>query len=141
MDDSIDQSEQIKQIERGLDLLFTTEIAKNLLNSVDIQALHDGGGYDEAVDYEQLAETLGRTLGRGFGKQLLSRFSDDHLVVRFAGSTVAGRLSAIVVRELLHQTEPEEVMTWFSEVADEGSLDVGDDITIPLTVVEESDED
>ncbi|WP_266082165.1 hypothetical protein [Haladaptatus caseinilyticus] len=141
MDDSIDRSERIEQIERGLDLLFTTEIAKNVLDSVDVQALYDGAGYDAAVDYEQLAETFGRTLGRGLGKQLLDRFGDDHMVVRFAGSTVAGRLSAIAVRELLHQTEPEEVMTWISAVADDGSLSVGGDIAIPIDVIEESDED
>ncbi|WP_227377351.1 hypothetical protein [Haladaptatus halobius] len=126
------RSDRLDRIERGLDLLFSTEIAKEILDSVDVEALDSGASFDEAVDYERLGEILGSALGHGLTKQLLDRVASDRFVTRVVGSSVAGRLGAMVVRELLDRTDPEELLTWLTDLADEESFDADDAIPIPV---------
>ncbi len=127
------QNDRLDRIERGLDLLFSTEIAKEILDSVDVEALDRGASFDDAVEYERLGELLGRALGRGLTRRLLDRVANDRFVTRVVGSSVAGRLGGMAVRELLDRTDPEELLTWladFGGATDRESFD--DAITIPV---------
>lgn len=69
------------------------------------------------------------------------RVAGDHFITRVVGSSVAGRLSAIIVRELLNQIELEELLASLSNIATENEFDVGDAIEIPIEVEDETDEE
>ena len=52
--------ERIASIERGLDALFATEVASEILEAVDFEAILAEQPAEDPVDVERLAEALGR---------------------------------------------------------------------------------
>lgn len=104
----------IDRIERGLDLLFATEVVKDILDGVDVEALAEGADYDDAVDYQQLGSALGRVAGRSVSRRFLG---SQHALVQTAGEVVVGRVSENVVRELLTRTDPQATLEWLANLS------------------------
>lgn len=138
--DDIPRDELLARIEQGLDLLFATEIAQEILENVDVDALLAGAPFDEAVQYEAVAETLGRAAGRGLVRRALGDPAEGNFAAVQAGQVVLGRLTGAAVRELLHRTDPDELLDGLAslsppEGSDRGGGDDGEGgggVSIPI---------
>ncbi len=128
----------IARIERGLDLLFATEVVKDILDGVDVEALASGADYDDAVDYQQVGEALGRVAGRGVSRRF---FENEHFLVQTVGEAVVGRVGATVVRGLLTRTDPQATLEWLATLSPDDVRGLSSDRKTVGNALEDGDED
>ena len=90
--------ERLERIERGLDLLFATEVAKEILEAVDFEAILAAEPAESPVDVDRLAAALGRPVGRVLAYRVLGSSGPAGFVGRTVGSRVGGRVFAETFR-------------------------------------------
>lgn len=99
-----DESSSTDTLEMGFELLLVAEVAGDVLEAVDFDALRDGTSFEEAVDAESLGAGLGRPAGHLLARRAIGDAAGDGLagtVAREAG----GRAGARVVRVAVERFE------------------------------------
>lgn len=113
-DSSGDQ--RLARIERGLDALFATEVAKEILEAVNFEAVLADQPADDPVDVDRLAEAVGRPLGRYLAHRIVGGSGAGGVAKRAVGSEVGGRIAAKTVRVAVEQVNAESVATTLAEL-------------------------
>ena len=114
-DDALDS------LDTGLDALALVDVARELFEAIDFEALQNGVAYEEAVDEAQLRETLGGPVGKVVARKLADRVVGGG-VTGLVGREVAGRVGSSLVEYLVETVDPEAVLTSLEELADEQAM-------------------
>lgn len=112
-----------KAIERGLDAYFAGDTVKDLLESIDIDALVEGAPLDDAVEYERLGKVLGAILGRAAARGVSNTSLFGRLVRESVGSEVGGRVGKAAVTALVEYANPQELIEDLQGAVDTEGLD------------------
>lgn len=93
MTDSTDDDGGAGAFERTVDAVFTADVAREVHDAIDFEAILADQPADEPIDFDHLADTLGRPVGRLLAKRLVD---DDgatglakQVVVSQVGNTAA----------------------------------------------------
>lgn len=111
--------ERLERIERGLDLLFATEVAKEILEAVDFEAILAAEPAEDPVDVDRLAAALGRPVGRVLAYRVLGRSGPAGFVGRTVGSRVGGRVFAETFRIAVERVDTGAVAGWLVDLDEE----------------------
>ncbi|WP_435333832.1 hypothetical protein [Haloarchaeobius sp. TZWWS8] len=90
--------QRLERIEQGLDALFATEVAKEILAAVDFEAILADEPATEPVDVDRLANAIGRPVGRLLAHYVVSGSGAGALAKRAIGSEVGGRVATETFR-------------------------------------------
>lgn len=112
-------AEHIDRIERGLDALFATEAAKEVLAAVDFEAILAEAPAADPVDVERLAEALGRPIGRALAHYVVGGSGASGVAKRAIGSEVGQRAAATGVRLAVEHVDPDRVAETLVELDEE----------------------
>lgn len=107
----------LDDIESGLDALVMVDVARELLEAIDLEALQEDAPVEEAVDEERLRRAIGGPAGRLAARRIADRATGGGLA-GLVGREVAGRVGAAAVRRAIERTDPEALAA---------ALDVGPD--------------
>jgi len=111
--------ERLEQIERGLDLLFATEVAKEILEAIDFEAILAAEPAEDPVDVDRLAAALGRPVGRVLAQRVLGESGATGLAGRTVGGRVGGRVAEETVRIAVENVDTGEVVERIVELDEE----------------------
>ena len=104
MSDSADDP-RLARIERGLDALFATEVAKEVLEAVDFEAILADEPAEDPVDVERLADAIGRPVGRVLARRVVDGSGASGLAKRSIGGTVGSRVAAATLRVVVENVD------------------------------------
>lgn len=93
-------------VDSGLNALFATQVAEEVFEAVDFEALRAGAPIDRAVDVEHLTRTVGQPAGRLLAREL-ARQAPGGKVTELLGREVGGVAAAFLLRRLLEGIDPE----------------------------------
>lgn len=110
---------RLERIERGLDLLFATEVAKEILEAVDFEAILAAEPAEDPVDVDRLAAALGRPVGRVLAQRVLGESGTTGLAGRTVGGRVGGRVAEETVRIAVENVDTGEVVERLVELDEE----------------------
>lgn len=71
MTDATDSDDGAGAFERTVDAVFTAEVAREVHEAIDFEAILADQPADQPVDFDQLADALGRPVGRLLAKRLV----------------------------------------------------------------------
>jgi hypothetical protein len=111
--------ERLEQIERGLDLLFATEVAKEILEAIDFEAILAAEPAEDPVDVDRLAAALSRPVGRVLAQRVLGESGATGLAGRTVGGRVGGRVAEETVRIAVENVDTGEVVERIVELDEE----------------------
>lgn len=111
--------ERIDSIERGLDALFATEVASEVLEAVDFEAIMAEEPAQDPVDVERLAEALGRPVGRALAQYVVGGSGASGVAKRAIGSELGQRAAATGVRVAVDHVDPDAVAETLVELDEE----------------------
>ncbi|MFD1513662.1 hypothetical protein [Halomarina rubra] len=114
------EDDTLDSIDDGLDALVLVDVARELVDAVDFEALQNGAAYAEAVDQTQLRRTLGGPVGRVVARRLADRVVGSG-VTGLVGREVAGRAGASLVEYLVEQVDPETILASLEAMAEESA--------------------
>lgn len=107
---------RLDSIERGLDALFATEVTREILEAVDVEAILADEPATDPVDVERLANAVGRVLAH----RVIDGSGATGFAKRTVGTRVGGRVAAETVRLAAENVDPQEVADALVEI-DEGT--------------------
>ena len=137
---SDEQNDALDSLDTGLDALVLVDVARELLEVVDVEALQNGVAVEEAVDGQQLRGTLGGPVGRVVARRLADRVVGSG-VSGLVAREVAGRAGASLVEYLIEQVDPETLGQSLEELVEEsGAAPSGEAVEDPVTVDINDDE-
>jgi len=96
----------LDDVESGLDALVVVDVARELLEAVDVEALQSGAPVEEAVDDERLRQAIGGPVGRLAARRIADRATGGGLA-GLVGREVAGRIGSAAVRRAVKRVDPE----------------------------------
>jgi hypothetical protein len=102
----------LDDIESGLDALVLVDIAREVLDAVDTEALQGDAPLDEAIDEGQLRQAIGGPAGRLVARQLADRATGGG-VAGLIGREIAGRVGSAAVRRAIERADPEALAAAF----------------------------
>lgn len=111
--------DHIDRIERGLNALFATEVAKEILEAVDFEAILAAEQAEDPVDVERLAEALGRPVGRALARYVVGGSGASGMAKRAIGSEIGQRAAATAVRVAIDNIDPDAVVETLAELDEE----------------------
>lgn len=93
----------LRAVDRGLDLLFATDVTKDVLEATDFDRLRGDAPIDEAVDVRNLAAAIGQSVGR-VAVRGVARTVVGGVVAGVFGSALGGRVDARLLRSAVERT-------------------------------------
>lgn len=99
-------ADALGKVESGLNALFAVELAEEVLEAVDFEALESGAPPEEVLDREQLRATMGEPVGRVLARAVASRAVGGGLP-GVLGRELAGRAGATLLRGVLEDVDAE----------------------------------
>jgi hypothetical protein len=118
MDDSTGAG-GLERIEQGLNAVFTAEATADILDAVDFEAILADEPAQAPVDAEQLAEALGRPVGRLLAHRVLGGSGATGLAKRAIGSEVGSRVTSGAVRVAVENVDTDAVTETLVEIDEE----------------------
>lgn len=98
MTDSTDDDGGAGAFERTVDAVFAAEVAREVHDAVDFEAILADQPVDEPIDFDQLADALGRPIGRLLAKRLVDSEGATGLAKRVVVSEVGNRAATKALR-------------------------------------------
>ncbi|WP_435358811.1 hypothetical protein [Haloarchaeobius sp. DFWS5] len=89
---------RLERIEQGLDALFVTDVATEILAAVDFEAILADEPATDLVDVDRLANAIGRPVGRLVVHHVVGGRGAAGLAKRTVGTEVGGRVAARTIR-------------------------------------------
>lgn len=130
MSEDASDGDPFDSVDTGLDALTLADVARDLLDAVDVEALQGGAAVEEAVDGDDLREAVGGPAGKLVARRLADRVVGggvSGLVAREA----AGRAGASLVTFVVEQVDAGTVGDALEELAEDPELDPdGEDPTV-----------
>lgn len=108
----------LDSIDDGLDALVLVDVARELVDAVDFEALQNGAAYEDAVDQPRLERALGGPVGRVVARRLADRVVGGG-VTGLVGREVAGRVGASLVEYLVERVDPETMLASLEAMTEE----------------------
>ncbi|WP_129113074.1 hypothetical protein [Halegenticoccus tardaugens] len=133
-----DADEALKRVESSLNALFVVQVAEEILEAVDFEALRVGEAYERAVDRERLGEALGRPAGRVVAQRMVHQVAGGGLA-GILGREIAGQVGALVFRTALRRADPDAVLNALESIAE--APDGGAEDAVIIEVESEEDEE
>ena len=118
MTDSPD-AQRLERIEDGLDVLFASEVAREVFAAVDFRAILADEPATDPVDVDRLAEAIGRPLGRALAQYIVDGNGKIGVAKRALGSEVGSRVAAETVSAALEHVDVEAAVETLVELDDE----------------------
>ena len=84
--------------ERTVDAVFTAEVAREIREAIDFEAILDDQPANEPIDFDHLADALGRPVGRLLAKRIVDDDGATGLAKRVVVSEVGNRAATEVLR-------------------------------------------
>lgn len=110
---------RLERIEQGLNALFATEVAAEVLEAVDFEAILSDQPVEDPVDVEHLADALGRPVGRILANRVVGGSGASGLVARTVASEVGSRVTAGTFRVAVENVDTEAVTEALVELDEE----------------------
>jgi len=123
-DESTDDT-ALDRVDTGLDALTLVEVARDLFEAIDLDALREGVPPEEAVDSEELRRSLGGPAGRLAARRLADRVVGSG-VTGLVAREVAGRAGSSLVEYLVEQVDPETLGRSMEALLEESEAGVDD---------------
>ena len=101
------RDERLERIERGLDAIFATEVAREILEAVDFEAILADEPADDPVDVDRLADAVGRPVGRFLAQRVIGGSGAGGVAKRAVGSEVGGRVAGAALRTAAEYVDTE----------------------------------
>lgn len=98
MTDSTDDDGGAGAFERTVDVVFTAEAAREIHDAIDFEAILADQPADEPIEFDQLADALGRPVGRLLAKRLIDDDGATGLAKRVVVSQVGDRAATKALR-------------------------------------------
>ncbi|MBV0926064.1 hypothetical protein KTS45_17810 [Halomicroarcula limicola] len=111
--------EQLDRIEQGLDALFATEVAKEVLEAVDFEAILAEEPAEDPVDIDRLAQAIGRPVGRILAARVIGGSGAAGLAKQTLGSEVGSRVAAKTFRVAVENVDTQQVTETLVELDEE----------------------
>lgn len=111
--------ERLERIEQGLDVLFASEVARDVLAAVDFEAILADDPATDPVDIDRLAEAIGRPLGRVLAQYVVDGGGKIGVAKRALGSEVGSRIAAETVRTATENVDVDAAVETLVELGEE----------------------
>lgn len=98
MTDSTDDDGGAGAFERTVDAVFTADVAREVHDAIDFEAILADQPADEPIDFDHLSDTLGRPVGRLLAKRLVADDGATGLAKRVVVSEVGNRATTKALR-------------------------------------------
>ncbi|WP_254535617.1 hypothetical protein [Halomarina litorea] len=116
----------LDSVESGLDALTLVEVAADILEAIDVEALQGDAPITEAIDEERLRAALGGPAGRIVARELADRVTGGG-VTGLVGRELAGRVGANLVEAVVDNVDSASVAETLEEMDAESFADAGTD--------------
>lgn len=103
------QSASLDRIEELLAAVFAAEVARELMEAIDFEAILRDEATMEAVDVEKLGDAIGRPLGRLLVRRMVDSEGTLGVASKRLGSAAGGRIASEGLRALIENVEPDTV--------------------------------
>jgi hypothetical protein len=103
-----DDVDGLDGVESGLNALTLVEVARDVLEAVDVEALENGASVVDAVDETAMRDALGGPAGRIVARELADRVTGGG-VTGLVGREIAGRAGASLVEYLIETFDAESI--------------------------------
>lgn len=129
--------DRLDRIEQGLDAVFATEVAAEILEAVDFEEIMADEPAQDPVDVERLAEALGRPVGHLLAHRVIGGSGATGLAKRAIGSRVGSHVVSETVRVAAETVDPDAVVDGLVELDEETPGPALNETVVP--VVADSD--
>ncbi|MWG33644.1 hypothetical protein [Halomarina oriensis] len=130
MSEDSPDGDPLDSVDTGLDALTLVDVARDLFEAIDVEALQNGVAVEEAVDGDGLRDALGGPAGKLVARRLADRVVGSG-VTGLVAREAAGRAGASLVTFLVERVDPETVGEAVEGVAEEtAAATEGDDPTV-----------
>jgi hypothetical protein len=110
--------ERLERIKQGLDVLFASEVARDVLAAVDFEAILADEPATDPVDIDRLAEAIGRPLGRALAQYVVDGSGKVGVAKRALGSEVGSRIAAETVRTATENVDVDAAVATLVELGE-----------------------
>ncbi|SEP06038.1 hypothetical protein SAMN04487948_11279 [Halogranum amylolyticum] len=110
---------RLERIEQGLEVLFASEVAREVFAAVDFEALLADEPAVDAVDVDRLAGAIGRPLGRAIAQYVVDSDGTVGVAKRALGSEIGSRIAAETFRAATENVDVEAVVETLVELDEE----------------------
>lgn len=93
-------------LDSGLNALFATQVAEEVFEAVNFEALRAGEPINQAVDLDHLTRTIGQPAGRLLAREL-ARQAPGGKVTEVLGREIGGLAAAFVFQRILEEADPD----------------------------------
>lgn len=109
----------VSRIEQGLNVLFATEVAREIIEAIDFEEILAEQPTEDPVDVDKLANALGKPVGRYLAHRAVGSGGVSGVAGRKVGSEVGGRVAAETVAIVAENVEPTTITDTAAQIDEE----------------------
>lgn len=110
------------KIEQGLRAYAAGDVLSDVLDSLDVEALADGATFEEAVEYEEFGEAIGRLAGYAAARGTSSTGLAGRVIRSEVASEVGGKAGKAAGAAFVEHGDPDALLNSLRIVADRTGL-------------------